>query len=149
MQSYVFDFEQSPTFRKKWNKEFDVEDMPSNCFNIVLVDGICDDNIEDCLTVENHLKYDETSNHVLSKSCTLVYTEVSDGKDTISLGDNVTFGTNVLGDNVFNMKGAFVTNDAGYVMGYSINEYTTGLTNQLIFDKDLILWDIEEGYTHV
>ena len=31
---------------QKWNKEFDVEDIGTNCFYIVLVDEVCDNNFD-------------------------------------------------------------------------------------------------------
>ena len=145
MQSYIFDFEKSPSFMRKWNKEFDVEDIGTNCFNIVLVDDICDDNISDCLNQDGQLKYDES--HLKSVECSLVYNEDSDyDTSNIALANSVTVPFTT--DEVFSMKGVFITNDAGYVMGYSI--YTTSINiSNLSFEKDLILWDIVEGSVHV
>lgn len=140
MQSYIFDFRESPSFRRKWNKEFDIEAMGETCFNIVLVDGNCDDNIEDCLNADLQLKYDESN--MKQESCSLEYHVNSQYNDSIRLSSAVTFE---LGEEMFEMKGAFITTDSGYVMGYSINNYSVNITNQMIFEKDFVLWDIVEG----
>ena len=44
----------------------------------------------------------------------------------------------------FKMKGAFLTTDTGFVLGYSINQYTLEITTQMIFEKDLTFFDIVE-----
>lgn len=143
VESVVLDFDKSPTFMKKWNKEFDVEDIGTNCFYIVLVDDICDDNISDVLDAENKIKYDEE--HLLSLKCTLKYEDDGD-TSYVSLDGDVThtFG----GNENFNMKGVFVTNESGYVMGYSINQYSFNISNQFILDDGLKLWTILEAKLH-
>lgn len=119
-----------------------MEDIETNCFYIVLVDDVCDDNIEDCLNSDNQLRYAES--HMRSMECYLVYTE-TDGKGHIALSGDVTF---TLGATNFAMKGAFLTNDAGYVMGYSINTSSLNITNALIFEEGLRFWDIYEGVSN-
>ena len=140
VESVVLDFDKSPTFMKKWNKEFDVEDIGTNCFYIVLIDDVCDDNISDVLDAENKIKYDEE--HLLSLECTLKYEDDGD-TSYVSLDGDVTH-TFAEGES-FNMKGVFVTNESGYVMGYSINQYSFNINNQFIMDDGLKLWTISEA----
>ena len=123
---------------QKWNKEFDVETLGSG-FHVVLVDDICDDNILDCLN-DKKLKY--ASSHLLSLDCTLKYTDDGDNA-IISLDGEVTH--TFADDESFNMKGIFVTNSEGYVMGYSINQYSMNINNQFVMDDGLKLWSILEG----
>lgn len=144
MQSYIFDFEEAPSFFLKWNKEFDVESFDNSTFNIVLVDDICEDNIEDCIDANGDLLY--SGEHVLTKECSLRYEHRTNlGLGVIVLDSETVFE---LLENNFSLKGAFITTSGGYVMGYSINSFGINLTNQVIFEEDLILWDIAEGETH-
>lgn len=139
MQSFVFDFEKSPTFFKKWNKEFDVEDIGSNCFYIVLVDDICDDNIEEVLNPDGQIKYDES--HLISGQCALNYVEID--KDTAHVILDGETSISLVND--FNMKGCFLTNDAGYVIGYSINTFSLNISSGIIFEDGLYFFSLVEG----
>ena len=149
MQSLIFDFKKSPTFFKKWNKEFDVEDIISDSdtinadFNIVIVDDVCDDNIEDCIDSNGELVY--SSPHILSKTCALDYKEEGLERCYISLNQDVTFDFEELSVENFSLKGAFLTTEGGYVLGYSINQYSLNVTYQMIFEEGLIFFDIIEG----
>lgn len=143
MQSLIFDFRKSPTFLQKWNKEFDVEDIEATCFYIVLVDDICDDNFSDCVNQDNQIKYSE--DHLISSECYLKY--VIDGtNEKIALDGDVTIDFDgETNPESFSLKGAFLTNDNGYIMGYSINQQSFNVTNQMIFEDDLVFFDIIEG----
>lgn len=126
---------------QKWNKEFDVEDIGTNCFYIVLVDSVCDDNISDCLNNDGQLVYEESD--MISADCSLAFNNVNSEVSIISLDGSVTF---TFGEGeTFDMKGIFITNDAGYVLGYTINPSTVTISNQMIFEDGLIFWDIVEG----
>ena len=146
MQSVVMDFKKSPTFMRKWNKEFDVEDIGTNCFYIVLVDDICDDNISDCLNTDNQIKYSEE--HCLPVEVTLKYEEQNDNAYLTVDGDvSIIFpytDTYHSAITSFNMKGIFVTNDAGYVMGYSINQYSVNVNTKFTIADGLKLWSLLE-----
>lgn len=131
---------------KRWNKEFDVEAMESNCFYLHLVDDVCDDNIKDCLNEDGQLRYDES--HLKSMGCVLEYVELDPDDLTnedanIVLSDNVTFEFDE--DEYFPCKGVFLTTDNGYVLSYVINTRAFTLTNQMIYEEGLILIDIREG----
>ena len=140
VESCILDFDKSPSFMQKWNKEFDVEDIGTDCFYIVLIDDICEDNISDVLDNENKISYSEE--HLLSLPCNLKYEDDGDNA-YISLDGTVTHTFE--SDERFNMKGVFVTNQSGYVMGYSINQYSMNISNQFILDDGLKLWSILEG----
>ena len=143
MQSYIFDFKKSPSFMRKWNKEFDVEDIGTNCFNIVLVDDVCDDNIEDVLNLDGQIKYNES--HLIIAECGLNYVIDDDSHEHIILNGEVEIDFADLDIDDFNMKGCFITNDGGYVMGYSINTFSLNISNGIIFENGLYLWSIIEG----
>lgn len=121
-----------------------MENIGTNCFYIVLVDDICDDNFSDCINQDNQLKY--SNNHYVSAECELKH-EVNGEVESIILNEDCTFTFDGEGTNPesFNMKGAFLTTDSGYVMGYSINQYSINITTQMIFEKGLIFYDIIEG----
>lgn len=121
---------------QKWNKEFDVENIGTNCFNIVLVDDVCDDNFSDCINPDGQLKYD-TELHCKSVECSLVYSN-----DKIVLGADAVINFN---DDSFDMKGVFLTTDSGYIMGYCINQVSLTVTNSMTFEEGFIFYDIVEG----
>ena len=132
---------------QKWNKEFDVEDIGTDCFYIVLIDDVCDDNISDVLDIENKISYSEE--HLLQLPCNLKYEDDGDNA-YISIDGTVTLtfpytDAHHTAIEDFNMKGVFVTNQSGYVMGYSINQYSMNISNQFILDDGLKLWSIMEG----
>lgn len=143
MQSFVFDFEKSPTFFKKWNKEFDVEDIGTNCFYIVLVDDICDDNISDVLNLDGQIKY--SSDHLLSTECNLTYNEIDVDTAEIKLNGSVDIDFDDLTIDDFDMKGCFLTNDAGYVIGYSINTRSLNISNEFILEDGLVFFTLVRG----
>ena len=142
MQSYIFDFRKSPTFLKKWNKEFDVEDLGNGSFYIALVNDSCADNFSECVDSDGILIY---SDEALFNGCSLEYV-VNGNTESIKLAEDCTF---TFDDTEypprFNMKGAFLINEDHYVMGYSINQYSIPITTQMIFEAGLSFYDIVEG----
>lgn len=145
MQSLVFDFKKSPTFFQRWNKEFDVEDLDGNgvinaTFKIVIVNDVCEDNIEDCINNSGQLIF--TSPNALSETCSLKYSREGLEREYISLNGDVTFEFE---DTNFSLRGAFLTTNSGYVLGYSINQQSLNVTNEMIFEDTLIFFDILEG----
>lgn len=146
LQSYVFDFRKSPTFLRKWNKEFDVEEIETTCFYIYLLNDICYDNIEQCVD-ENTGRFtftdEQLQNNSLKLPCYLELKYVDTDVSDIVLKEDTeyTFGA----DENFAMKGAFLVTDSGYVMGYSINSQSVNITNRIIFEKGLTFWNIVEG----
>lgn len=129
---------------KKWNKEFDVEEIETTCFSLYILDDLCYDNIESCLNSEGKFVFTDAQmqEHSLNQSCYLRIDEVGNDTSAIVLNEDVTFE---LGESMFPMKGMFLVTDSGFVMGYSINTYSVNVTNQMIFKKDLIFWNIVEG----
>lgn len=138
MQSYILDFIKSPSFFLKWNVDFSIATMGTDTFRIVLVDDVCQDNIENCINNDGELLY--TGAHIQSENCSLSYVE-SGNTVTISLANEVSFD---LTDVQFSMKGVFLTTDSGYVMGYSINPISVNVTNSVIFEEGLVFWTIME-----
>ena len=144
MQSYIFDFKKSPSFVRKFNKEFDVEDIDTKCFYLVLLDDLCLDNLSDCLNSEGKLNFtdEQMQIHSQEKEVNLVYSESEDYVGIISLKEDTTFE---FGDTNFRFKGAFLRTNSGYVLGGSVNTYSVNITNQMIFEKDLKFFEIVEG----
>jgi len=131
---------------KKWNKEFDVEDIGTNCFYIVLVDDNCADNFSDCINQEGKLIY--TNNQRISQECELAYV-TNRNTESIVLNADCTFEFDgVTYPESFKFKGAFLTTDSGFIMGYSINLYSLEITTELTFEKDLVFYDIVEGVSN-
>lgn len=127
----------------KWNKEFDVEDIGTNCFYIVLVDDVCDDNFSDCINSDGQLRYSESN--MISASCSLEYV-TNNTVESIKLDGDVTIDFVDEGfTDGFKMKGAFLTTDSGYIMGYSINQFSINVTTQMIFEDGLTFYDIVDG----
>ena len=143
MQSYIFDFRKSPTFLKKWNKEFDVEDFDNSTFYIVLVNDVCADNVSECIDNNGQLVY--SGSNIISNSCELEYV-INGNTESIALKEDCTF---TFDDTTypahFNMKGAFLVNEDNYVLGYSINQYSLYITTQMIFEAGLIFYSIVES----
>ena len=134
---------------KKLNKEFDVEAMGDNCFCIRIIDDLCDNNIKACLNEDLQLKYtdEELEAHSMIAPCNLVYEELDPDDETnedaqIKLDGEVTF---TFGQENFPLKGVFLTTDNGYVMAYVIHSNTINITNQMIFEDELILIETREG----
>lgn len=140
--SFSFDFRKSPSFLRKWNKEFDVEDLENTTFKIILVNENCDNNIEDCLT-DGVLKYGASD--CLIEDCTLKYDELDSDNVNITLDGDVTFTIN----DPFQLKGAFITTSSKYVLGYSINTSSLSIYNEMIFKDEMVIWDIMDGVNHV
>lgn len=146
LDSFIFDFEKSPTFFKKWNKEFDVENLGSGTFNIVLVGEECPNNIEDCL---NGTALQSFSN-ALTESVDLVFDEIDRDTFSIKVDGDVVF--DIGEDNNFSLKAAFLTSSnttSNYVMGFSINQNSINVSNEVIFEDGLVFWSVAEGDTHV
>lgn len=127
---------------QKWNKEFDVEAIDSNCFYIVLVDDVCDDNFSDCVNNEGYLRY--SSSNYVQVECSLKY-DTNNGRESIVLDADAVIDFTDAG---FRMKGIFLTTDTGYVMGYNINQTSVLVNTSMTFEKDFIFYDIVEGATY-
>lgn len=144
MQSYIFDFKKNTSLmRKGWNKEFDVGDMGASSFHIVLVDGNCKDNFSECVDSDGKLIY--SNSQKISQECELVYVATGN-TESLVLNEDCTFEFN--GEDYpesFKFKGAFLTTDENYVLGYSINQYSLQITTQMKFEKGLVFFDITEG----
>ena len=150
-QSYIFDFTRVPSFFENFNVGFFVDEMykpvgdevtppeSTGCFELVWCSYGDGTNIDDYLNEDGSL--DETA-------CTIHDTEVCDldwvqdefGDATIGLHSAVTF---TVGDANVPLKALFLRNcSSGYVMGYCINMVSFTVTNEAVFDEDVIFWDI-------
>lgn len=135
-QSYIFDFQRVPRFFKDWNVNFKVDDMQKtdNLFQIVFCD-IAPDNLVDCL---NGTVLNGNVNIVGTCDISLNY-----DNDVISVRNDATW---TIGENIKQIKAIFVrVKSTGYVMGYSINTTAFDVTNEVVIEKDTILWSIVNG----
>lgn len=121
-----------------------MEEIGATCYYLILLDDICEDNIEDCLNEDKQLKYTDAQMQAHSKiaQCNLTYTDNNVDVARIVLDGDVVFNFN---EDNFAFKGAFLVTNAGYVMGYSINPYSVNVTNQMIFEDGLKFYEIVEG----
>lgn len=136
-QSFMIDWSRVPDFFTRWNKRFDVDAMNGTVGNFeVVYSSYAPDNIYDCLSG------DVLSNDVQITQrvdCGLVWDE----QGTISISDDVIW---TIGDEIIPLKAVFIRNKVnGYVMGYSINQTSFDITNQVILDADTVLWSIHTG----
>ena len=138
-QSYIFDFSRVPSFFEHFNLDFMVDAMDGSTanFQLVLVKH-GGDNISEYL--DNNGELDVDSGELMVMDCKLSYTSDDYGDATIGLADDVTF---TIGDTNIPLKAVFLRDKTtGYVMGYSINLVPFNVTNKVVFDDDVIFWDI-------
>ena len=153
-RSYIFDFSRVPTFFAHMNvcREsgqstpvgFKLSDMDGETLNYELV--ICQsggDNISDYLTLDGLLDeatIDPQGTLLLAEDCSLECTIDDVGDMQIKIGAETTFD---IGEQNIPLKAIFLRDkDSKYVMGYSINMVAFTVTNAVIFDEDVIFWDI-------
>ena len=161
-QSYLFDFTRTDDFFEQFNLKFKVSDM----FNVESYNSTTgeytytDDNIDDNFQLvivfhgesnisgylddeASYSKLDESviSGHFDTVDVALDWYNRGNGECTIELHDTATFN---IGDDNQPIKAIFLrTNDTNkYVMGYSINTKPFNVTNSVVFDDDIIFWDI-------
>lgn len=134
-QSFLFDFQRSPTFLDNMNVKFHLLEMnSSNNFQVVF-STYAPTNIQDCLNSDGTLNSDVTIQESLD--CSLKWEN-----DIISIRNDVTWN---IGDVYYPLKAVFIRNKSnGYVMGYSINITSFEVTNEVIFEEDTILWSFRD-----
>lgn len=136
--SYIFDFSTSPTFFERWNYDFKVEEMKQDANNFEVV--YCThapENINDCLT-----------GGVLNDNVTIAEDGVCNlnlkyEDRVISVRNDSIFN---IGDYIIPLKAVFIRNkSSGFVMGYSINNTSFEVTNEVIIEANTILWSLVDG----
>jgi len=170
-QSYLFDFSRVDTFIENINVGFFIDEMfrvvryDSSSGEYEYDDDNIDDNfqliivehgaknIEEYIDSDGYLKeeiefVDDGQGNliqrddVLIEDCALDYYNRGEGASSIELHGDVTFNIGV--DVDVPIRAIFLrSKSTNYVMGYSIN--TTRpftVTNQLVFDDDVIFWDV-------
>ena len=143
MQSYIFDFSRVPSFFENFNINFLVSDMDgTNKFELVLCKHGAD-NIGDYLDQNGCLNIDDSSSELLIIDCGLDFVRDEFGDAKIELHDEAVFDENMIGDQNIPIKAVFLRDSTTkYVMGYSFNRVPFTVTNKVIFDSDVIFWDI-------
>jgi len=159
-QSYLFDFTRTDDFFENFNINFKLEDMfkvtgyDSETQAYTYEDDTIGANYELAIILygdDNFSMYlDTTSSYSKVKSnlmenamvedVSLDWYNRGDGEATIELHGSVTFE---IGDDNVPIK-AVVLQDktTKCVLGYSINMKPFSATNQIVFDDDVIFWDI-------
>lgn len=155
-QSYIFDFSRVDDFFENFNIKFSLSDMwkvtgynettgeyiydgtGSEKFELVITET-GGNNIEEYLDSNGRLDTSTVSG-IHTMSCALDWYNRGDGEGTIELHNSLTFE---IGEANISLK-SILLRDAttGYIMGYSINDKPFSLTNELVFDDDVIFWDI-------
>ena len=158
-QSYLFDFSRVDSFIEHLNISFLISEM----FKVISYDEETQEyeyeddtigdnfqlliaeyggrNIEDYLNSDGTLNISDEDEHIHIEDCALDYYNRGNGSSTIELHGNVTFEIGT--DKNIPIKAIFLRNlNTGYVMGYSINNNPFTVTNQVVFDDDVIFWDI-------
>ena len=154
-QSYLFDFSRVDSFFENINIAFFIDEMykvtgydtetgeyeyeddtiGSNFELVICEHG--EDNIESYLDSDGFLT---VTDHIRVEECGLDYYNRGYGSSTIELHGDVTFD---IGDVNVPIKAIFLRSiSTGYVMGYSINTRPFQVTNEVVFDDDVIFWDI-------
>lgn len=153
-RSFILDFNRVDDFFENFNISFFISEMwevtsvddegnysygrtGSNCYEFIAIsDG--GDSIDEYLNDDGTL---DTSavNIIDTVSCALDWYNRGDGEATIELHDSVSIPL----EEVTDLK-ALLIRDAstGYVMGYSINSSSFSVSNAIVFDDDVVLWDI-------
>ena len=154
-QSYSFDFARVPSFMENFNIAFFIDEMyktvdgtlvneGENAYELVWV-SYGYDNIQDYLDEFGNLKDDVTIYD--SVECTLEWIQDEFGDATVGLYDEVSFD---IGDENVPLKALFLRDaSTGYVMGYCINIYPFYVTNEAVFDGDIVFWDITRLNSYV
>lgn len=163
-QSYLFDFTRTDDFFENFNIRFKLSDMfnvtrynsdtgeyeysdndvgENFTLHIIKYGG---DNIEEYLVSDSeYSKLDVDTigeSNILSQPVALDWFNRGYGEGSIELHGNVTY--EIGEDNNIPLK-AIVLCYGDYVMGYSINMRPFTVTNQLVFDDDVIFWDIRRN----
>ena len=158
-QSFLFDFTRTDDFFEQFNIKFEIADM----YNVTSYDetdgytysnsSVGDNfslkivkyggaNISEYLdSSASYSKLDTStigSSNIISQDCGLDWYNKGNGECTIELHDDVTF---TIGDDNISIKAVFLCCD-DYVMGYSINTKPFNVTNKVVFDDEVIFWDI-------
>lgn len=136
-QSFMVDWSRVPDFFTYWNKLYDVSAMNGTVGNFEIVfSSYAPDNIQDCLA-GTLLNEDVVITH--REDCGLEW----DSNGIVSIFTDVIWN---VGDEIIPLKAIFLRNKAnGVVMGYSINQTSFDITNQVILDADTVLWSIHTG----
>ena len=161
-QSYLFDFTRVDDFFENFNVNFSLSDM----FNVIgydeetgryiYEDDTVDENFELILIFygdDNFSRYlDENSSFTKLDESILTDNSIimdvaldwynrGDGEATIELHGDVTFD---IGEDTNVPLKAVVLRDkvSKFVLGYSINMRPFSVTNEVVFDDDVIFWDI-------
>lgn len=136
-QSFMVDWSRVPDFFTYWNKLYDVSAMNGTVGNFEIVfSSYAPDNIQDCLA-GTLLNEDVVITH--RADCGLEW----DSNGIVSIFTDVIWN---VGDEIIPLKAIFLRNKAnGVVMGYSINQTSFDITNQVILDGGTVLWSFHTG----
>ena len=136
-QSFMVDWSRVPDFFTYWNKLYDVSAMNGTVGNFEIVfSSYAPDNIQDCLA-GTLLNEDVVITH--REDCGLEW----DTNGIVSIFTDVIWN---VGDEIIPLKAIFLRNKVnGVVMGYSINQTSFDITNQVILDGGTVLWSFHTG----
>ena len=162
-QSYLFDFTRTDDFFENFNINFKIEDMyqvtgynettgeytyktgtgSDDKYELIII-YYGDDNFDrylDSSSTFSKLDEDLLEDNAMIESIGLDWYNRGEGEATIELHGNIEFE---IGEDANVPIKAIVLRDhvTKYVMGYSINMRPFSVTNKVVFDDDVIFWDI-------
>lgn len=135
--SYQIDWNRIEKFLDWWNDKYKVSEMNGgNEFEIVF-SSYAPSNINECLTSNGVLNSDVTVTQ--SIDCGLKWDTTS---KTVRLANDITW---TLNDTIVPLKAVFIRHKTNKtVLGYSINNVSFDVTNQVKLSKDSLLWSFHD-----
>lgn len=133
----MLDWKKSPLFFREWNSKFTVATMNGDTENFrIILASDCADDISDCLNNGGGLNGSVTRLTTLNVG--LEYKDSVNGEPfTIELSNSATYN---LGENVETLRGVFLTNVGGFVLGYCIFNNHFQITDSITFEEGLRFW---------
>lgn len=136
--SYIFDFHRSPSFFDGWNNNFQVNSMRQDANNFeVVYCTYAPSDINDCLN-GGVLNDDVTIADGGVCNLNLKYED-----EIVSVRRDSTFS---IGNVVIPLKAVFIRDKTSkFVLGYSINDTSFDVTNEVKLAEDTIIWSFVDG----
>ena len=145
VQSYLWDFSSVPLFINDLNVRFQLNDMngSSTKFEFVFCD-LCPTNIDEWLNSDGTLSSNVHIATVNSNPAKLNVKLLWDKNSRIiSIAEDTTL---TLDYDIIPVKAVFLrVKSTGYVLGYCVHNVAFDISNKVKFEKDTILWSIQDG----
>lgn len=137
MDTFQFDFRKCEHFFTRINNDFDFSSL-DNC-KVYLVGESCFDNYGEC--VENGVLKEALRNDSVNMTLPLVLEEY-DYDASVKVIDDTSM--TIPENTSVAVKGVFITSPNNFVIFYSINTYSVSTTENILFEKDTVIWSDSE-----